>query len=35
MNPKAIQQIEFHGQLKSIDGENADGTKSMFVYYFL
>ena len=29
--PKVIQQIEFVGQLKNNDGENADGTQSMFV----
>ena len=29
-DPKAIQQIEFVGQLKNADGENPDGTKSMF-----
>ena len=29
--PKAIQQIEFVGQLKNIDGINADGTQSMFI----
>ena len=30
-NPKAIQQIELAGQLKDIDGINADETQSMFV----
>ena len=29
-DPKAIQQIEFVGQLTNTDGENADGTQSMF-----
>ena len=28
---KAIQQVGFVGQLKNDDGENADGTHSMFV----
>ena len=28
---KAIQQIEFGGQLKNDDGENANVTQSMFV----
>ena len=28
---KAIQEIEFVGQLKKTDGKNADGTGSMFV----
>ena len=30
-DPKAIQQIEFIGQLKNIDGINADRTQSMFI----
>ena len=30
-DPKAIQQIEFVGQLKNVDGVNADGRQSMFV----
>ena len=30
-DPKAIQQIEFLGQLKNIDGINADGTQNMFI----
>ena len=34
-DPKAIQQIEFVGQLKNDDGENADGTQSMFVITIL
>ena len=34
-DPKAIQQIEFVGQLKNIDGQNADGTQSMFVLTIL
>ena len=33
-NPKAIQQIELVGQLKDIDGVNADETQSMFVCLF-
>ena len=33
--PKVIQQIEFVGQLKNNDGENADGTQSMFVLKIL
>ena len=34
-DPKAIQQIEFVGQLKNTDGINADGTQSMFVLTIL
>ena len=34
-DPKAIQQIEFVGQLKNTDGVNADGTQSMFVLTIL
>ena len=34
-DPKAIQQIEFVGKLKNIDGINADGTQSMFVLKIL
>ena len=34
-DPKAIQQIKFVGQLKNIDGANADGTQSMFVLTIL
>ena len=30
-DPKAIQEIEFLGQLKNIDGINADGTQNMFI----
>ena len=30
-DPKAIQQIEFVGQLKNSDGQNGDGTQSMFI----
>ena len=30
-DPKAIQQIEFVGQSKNIDGENITGTQSIFV----
>ena len=29
-DPKAIKQIEFVGQLKNYDGENADATQSTF-----
>ena len=32
---KAFQQIEFFGQLKNVDGVNADGTQSMFVLTLL
>ena len=28
---KTIQQIEFIGQLKSINGTDADGTQNMFI----
>ena len=34
-DPKSIQQIEFAGQLKNIDGVNADGTQSIFVLTIL
>ena len=34
-DPKAIQQIEFVGQLKNTNGVNADGTQSMFVLVIL
>ena len=34
-DPKAFQQIEFFGQLKNVDGVNADGTQSMFVLTLL
>ena len=30
-DPKANEQIEFAGKLKNTDGENVDGTQSMFV----
>ena len=30
-DPKATQQIEFIGQLKNVDGKNADGREFMFV----
>ena len=30
-DPKAIEQIEFAEKLKNTDGENVDGTQSMFV----
>ena len=32
---KAIQQIEFVGQLKNVDGINTDGVESMFVLTIL
>ena len=34
-HPKSIQQIEFGGQLKIINGINAAGTQSMFVITIL
>ena len=34
-DPKAIQQIEFVGQLKNIDITNADGTQAMFILTIL
>ena len=34
-DPKETQQIEFAGQLKDIDGVNADGTQSIFVLIIL
>ena len=34
-DPKATQQVEFVGPLKSNDGINADGTYSMFVLAIL
>ena len=34
-NSKAIQQTEFVEQLKNTDGENGDGTQSMFVLEIL
>ena len=34
-DPKAIQQIEFIGQLKNDGGKNADDTQSMFVLTIL
>ena len=34
-DPKAIHRIEFVGQLKNIDGVNADGAQSMFVLKML
>ena len=34
-DPKAIQQIEFVGQLKNTNGVNADGIQSMFVLTIL
>ena len=30
-DPKAILQIEFVGQLKNVDGVNADNNQSMFL----
>ena len=30
VNLKAIQKIQFVGQLKNVDGVNADGAQSMF-----
>ena len=32
---KAIQQIEFVGKWKNVDGVNADGTQSMFILTIL
>ena len=34
-DPKAMHQIEFVGQLKITDDENADGTQSLFVLTIL
>ena len=34
-DPKAIQEIEFVGKLKNIDGVDADGAQSMFVLTIL
>ena len=34
-DPKAIQHIEFVGQLKNEDGINADGTQSTFILMIL
>ena len=34
-DPKATQQIEFIGQLKNVDGVDADGTQNMFVLTIL
>ena len=34
-DPKAIQHIEFVGQLINIDGTNADGMHSMFILTIL
>ena len=34
-DPKAIQQLEFVGQLKNADGTNGDETQSMFVLAIL
>ena len=32
---KAIQQVEFVGQLKNVDGINADGTQNLFILKIL
>ena len=32
-DPKAIQQIELAGQLRNVDGINADRTQSIYVYF--
>ena len=32
VDPKTIQQIELGRQLNSVDGTNADGAKSMFIF---
>ena len=32
---KSIEQIEFVGQLKNVDGTNADGAESMFILTIL
>ena len=32
---KSIEQIEFVGQLKNVDGINADGAESMFILTIL
>ena len=34
-DPKAIQQIEFVGQLKHVDDTNVDGTESTFILSIL
>ena len=34
-DPKAIKQIEFVGQLKNVDGINADGTHNMVILTIL
>ena len=34
-DPKAIQQIQFVGKLKNVDGINADGTQNMFILTIL
>ena len=34
-NPKAIQQIDFVGQVKNVDGMNADGAESIFILTIL
>ena len=35
VDSKTIQQIELSGQLKNVDGTNADGAKSMFIFTIL
>ena len=34
-DPKTIQQIELGRQLNDVDGTNADGAKSMFIFTVL
>ena len=34
-DPKSIQQVEFAGQLKNLDGINGDGSQNMFVLTIL
>ena len=34
-DPKAIKQIEFVGQLKNVDGINADGTQNILILTIL
>ena len=34
-DPKTIKQIEFVGQLKNVDGINADGTQNMVILTIL
>ena len=35
VDPKTIQQIELGRQLNNVDGTNADGAKSMFIFTVL